>query len=1058
MFTEAQKERELQRSESEARDIIHDLHRLTTFPENKKSRWVWELLQNAKDIATENGVDIIYELKNNSVIFSHNGLPFETKHLLGILYKTSTKSLGGDDGTTGKYGTGFITTHILSKQLSIEGVHKKEDNSLRKFSLKIDRTAAFLDEKKALEGTKQTLLETFEQIDNIAEKPSENITDTYHSFTYNLSEYSNKYALQGLEELEKNIPFVLLINNSERKRINSVTIIRDGVQKLFKICPVQSKIDELNYIQIENNSGILYKETESLIFGLPVLSEGDNYTIQSIEGRSVLYKEFPLVGSENFHLPVFIQHKNFKPTEERDGIITKKESEDIEDATADVNRKCLIEFKDEYLKFINILLQNNCNNIYHLSLSGFPEFIEKYHNDNWYAENVQNPIRTLLSEKAIVENVNKNLINIKDTKFPIFDLAYDDNFFELLIGLIPNRVPSKESLNIWINAINQEPQNWIDIETISLEQLLANLPDCIDVTNDETYEKLKNVYHYLETKNSKLGELYPIYLNAKEELKTRIDVSLYPKIDDEMKVVSMGLGRDLDKEFLNKKLGNIDGIREFDLIGFYKTLNTELISSLSEKTATPEQIKAILHVCSLFRSDRATKREKWHSIIKQLLPERIGEKKHVSIDYENYGSSAELWSIKYISHLIETESSVENFAKKYFDEDETACFEWFNDFLTHVFSMSEENKTILFQRKIIPVQTGDFREYSEFRFLEDNPKYFDDQIKNIYKIHTSKGDPRSFLIDNRIQIDAIRKISIDILTKDIDKIFDNDDVERKVRKGEELHDTFLTLNNWFEQNPNCSSDLKTFATKRATLYLIALGEGFGKQVMSLRDSGKSIEDIVELAKIKLTTSEMKDLERVAKELGTNELLKKAEEMIILRKQREKWKQIGKTAEYAFKNVFSNLDFHIEITNPDVGKDFELKLKSDKISIEIKNVIEGKESVRMSILQGRTAVTEKDNYGLCIVTRPDDITGITEEYFIENAKFVKDIGYQIGDKIKDWDNGLNDLLTNDNIKVKLDEKKESVHVNKSIWANGITFYEFVEYLMQTTFSTSVSTTD
>ncbi|HCR77067.1 MAG TPA: hypothetical protein DIW37_11825, partial [Chryseobacterium sp.] len=83
-MTEAQKERELQRSESEARDIIHDIDRLNTFPENKKSRWVWELLQNAKDVATEEGVNITYELRNDEIIFSHNGSAFETKHLLAL--------------------------------------------------------------------------------------------------------------------------------------------------------------------------------------------------------------------------------------------------------------------------------------------------------------------------------------------------------------------------------------------------------------------------------------------------------------------------------------------------------------------------------------------------------------------------------------------------------------------------------------------------------------------------------------------------------------------------------------------------------------------------------------------------------------------------------------------------------------------------------------------------------------------------------------------------------------------------------------------------------------
>src|SRR5690606_34656398 len=138
-------------------------------------------------------VDVTYELKENQIIFSHNGIPFETEHLLAILYKTSTKSLSGDDGTTGKYGTGFVTTHILSKKLTIDGVHQKsEDGSLRRFTLEIDRTAAALEDTEALEGMKQSLITSFQQIDKIVEFPSEDINDLLHSFTYSLSA-SKKY-------------------------------------------------------------------------------------------------------------------------------------------------------------------------------------------------------------------------------------------------------------------------------------------------------------------------------------------------------------------------------------------------------------------------------------------------------------------------------------------------------------------------------------------------------------------------------------------------------------------------------------------------------------------------------------------------------------------------------------------------------------------------------------------------------------------------------------------------------------------------------------------------
>lgn len=1044
-MTEAQKERELQRSESEARDIIHDIDRLNTFPENKKSRWVWELLQNAKDVATEEGVNITYELKNDEIIFSHNGSAFETKHLVALLHKTSTKSLSGDDGTTGKYGTGFVTTHILSKKLTINGIHqRKEDATLRRFVLEIDRTAATLEEAKALEEMKQALLNAFQQIDEIVDNPAENINDSLHSFTYPLSVTSKRYAISGLEELENNIPFVLLINKKEKKHINSVTIIKDGVTKVFQINPVPSSIDGLNYIEVENNSGILYKETESIIFGLPVTTNNGIYSIESIDGKSVLYKEFPLIGSENFHLPIFVQHKNFKPTEERDGIRTKKEDDNTQDATADNNRFYLKEFIEEYLKFISTLIDSNCDNLHYLALSGLPEFVEKYHNEEWYLDNIQKPIRTLISEKAIVKNANGNLSLIKEARFPIIDLAADTEFFELLKDLIPNQIPSSESLKDWNKIINQEYHNWNSEVTISLEQLLNGLPNSVDFTKPEMYQKLKKVYHFLEVKNSKLGESYPIYLNEKNEFKTRLKVSQYPEIDDEIKYVSRKLGRDLDAEFLNKRLGKVNDIKEFNLPEFYKSLNSDLISPLKFEEATDEQIGAILHINTLFRSDRAPRREQWLDIIKELLPEKISGKKVILIDYENFHYPAELWTAKYLCWLIQKEQNLNSFAQNYFQNNEDIAYNWLSSFINYINSSRDDIKGFITKYKVIPMQNGDFAYDSESIFQEEDTKYFDENLKDIVKDYC-KYDVRSFLVSNKLDISNFRTASISIITDKIDNLFLDPNIQTKVSKDGQLHQVFLEINNWYEKHSDASTYLKTFGSKRDMLYVISLGDGFSKQIMALKQSGKSMEDIAELAKINLSASEMRELERVVNELGTNELLKKADEMIILKEQREKWKQIGKTAEDAFKKVFSNLAIDIEITNPDVGKDFELILKSDKFSVEIKNVIEGKPNVRMSILQGRTAVREKDNYALCVVTRPDDITEITEEYFIKNAKFVKDIGYQIGDKIINWDNGLDNLSKSENINVILDQKTESVYVNKSIWSNNTPFEEFMDYL-------------
>ena len=266
---EASVEREKQRTESEARDIIHDVDRLYTFPENKKTRWIWELLQNAKDVANPDGITISINLTQDKLEFAHNGKPFETKHLLAILYKTSTKSLNGEGGTTGKYGTGFVTTHILNKKLTIDGVHTNVAGE-RRFSLQIDRSAATLDESIALDAMQKSLGVTFSEIQAIGKKSSEDIQDHSNRFIYTLTSDSYKYAEKGLIELKRNAAFTLLINRSIKK----IEVSTPEWSGSFSLHTEASEFPDIQFASTDSENGLLFQQSEKLIFGIPAKKNG----------------------------------------------------------------------------------------------------------------------------------------------------------------------------------------------------------------------------------------------------------------------------------------------------------------------------------------------------------------------------------------------------------------------------------------------------------------------------------------------------------------------------------------------------------------------------------------------------------------------------------------------------------------------------------------------------------------------------------------------------------------------------------------------------------------
>ena len=102
-------------------------------------RWIWELVQNAKDSISNKpnrkDVDIKIKVEKDTYSFIYNGSPFSAETLVALIYKYSEgKSNNGE--STGRFGTGFLTTHSLSKTVRITGdIIQKNEENIRGFNL-----------------------------------------------------------------------------------------------------------------------------------------------------------------------------------------------------------------------------------------------------------------------------------------------------------------------------------------------------------------------------------------------------------------------------------------------------------------------------------------------------------------------------------------------------------------------------------------------------------------------------------------------------------------------------------------------------------------------------------------------------------------------------------------------------------------------------------------------------------------------------------------------------------------------------------------------------------
>ena len=116
-------------------------------------------------------VKIEIEVGEDYVDFRHSGKPFSLSDLTYLVHQTSLKEWCDNPGdgsnvpdTTGKFGTGFMTTHLLSKVVTLSSIFYNEDSdSYQRFSVDLDRDA---DNKADMILKYEEIFKVFERLDS----------------------------------------------------------------------------------------------------------------------------------------------------------------------------------------------------------------------------------------------------------------------------------------------------------------------------------------------------------------------------------------------------------------------------------------------------------------------------------------------------------------------------------------------------------------------------------------------------------------------------------------------------------------------------------------------------------------------------------------------------------------------------------------------------------------------------------------------------------------------------------------------------------------------------
>ena len=311
--------------ENTAQGVYKYLTELDSNRKDRHTRWIWELLQNARDVSASTDDSLTAEIRYNpgepgeqgELVFLHDGRGFKMDEIVHLIFYGSTKHENPD--AIGQFGSGFLTTHLLSWEIEVSGLL---DNG-QWFDFLLARKPESV----------SSLYESMEQAgadfnESLTLTRPESIPVPFTTrFVYSISDRDAAEAVDtGLETLKQCAPYVVVFN----KEFSSISIKTPDETHCFEIperpaldasgIPQQITVTENKNENSHEREYLLATGTENTSVAVPLKSDDDSSECLPIEKTPRLFLGFPLVGTEGFSFPAVINSFNFTALENRDGV------------------------------------------------------------------------------------------------------------------------------------------------------------------------------------------------------------------------------------------------------------------------------------------------------------------------------------------------------------------------------------------------------------------------------------------------------------------------------------------------------------------------------------------------------------------------------------------------------------------------------------------------------------------------------------------------------------------------------------------------------------------
>jgi hypothetical protein len=1054
---------------STSQTVFDVLTAITNTPSAYKNRWLWELFQNAIDASDGKPIQIKIRLDEDKLVFSHTGTPFTVEEAVQLILKGSTKRMLS--GKLGRFGTGFIATHFISKIVDVAGVLEEAPGF--KFELNRDAPSAVqlgIQMAKAKEDLKNSMASyRFE---------GSPYTTT---FSYHLvNQESKTLAKESLDAIGAFLPYVLALN----PEIDQVTIEGGGSSGKWQRDLGEKISSDTTLVKVSTGSQddslwVAVKEVDGVSVSIGLKEYEGGFALNDLSTIPKLFAAFPLVGTESFPTPAILNSRGFEPTDDRNGVwLGDPRSPEVQK-----NRPLAKQGIELVASLAKVACDESWRDLHMLThVPATARF--DWADQKWLNAEVKGLVE-VLRKLPLLESELGTYVAPTNSKIP-FSEEEDtrSRIWEVVSKLYPGVIPRKNLGETWSTTI----KNWSSILGIDP----TSMSECFTLSKlAENFESITNV--------DRLSSLLPPSENSTTVMNSMLKLAFDKDkgLFDSHALVPNQKGVFCKRGNFRKDLGI-----EEDL----KSIAAKFGIDIKARLASLSVLTEVQELGNSFTDD---------DVVNEIKPILNNPSKPLSQNYKESNPEFLDWAIRKQRYgmldgfpviTIEWETTAESDLVTFSSKEPILAppTQW--DSRYSKFSSLFPPEGVMSSVYDSAVSKESWAELSKRNFVLSAPLY-------TVSFNLDKGALEALLAGG--EFDAGKEHRATVAVSTLAFLSSESGVMDIVRSSQEravefldfLLNVLISIDNSWKEPVECKCDCQSLHKIYPSMWLYAVRTRvwvpfpskarrqadaesmarmfeartdlqpkllddltavfFGRLKISITDILKNIGTKDEQAKIALEKAlvgvflasgkSVDELNMLAEVWRNPEYKAQIEKMVQQRELVQKNQEIGRTVEQLIQAICK--DAGIELKKIHRGGDFvnendftdpegQVVLKAGNLTIEVKATVTN--SAKMTPAQAEESVTQGQNYFLCVVQLSSP--QINLETVRKDARFVP----RIGEKLKHLVDAYHSVQTEESkalsstgdVQLSIEGTLVRFQINKQAWKEALTLDDFKEVITKT----------